>query len=222
MSIYSNNPVSIHAAQAGCDRGPQRLLTEIGVSIHAAQAGCDLLFCFYNGKALLFQFTQPKRAATDTLMISCHHVKFQFTQPKRAATRTNTRHNKGFKCFNSRSPSGLRQKKQGKDFDMLNVSIHAAQAGCDNISVLIKSSKVGFNSRSPSGLRHNSIELCIQLHNVSIHAAQAGCDVTQQCWILVTPCFNSRSPSGLRQGISIHFNTSSPVSIHAAQAGCDS
>ena len=34
----------------------------------------------------LFQFTQPKRAATCRVIIECAKGMFQFTQPKRAAT----------------------------------------------------------------------------------------------------------------------------------------
>ena len=56
--------VSIHAAQAGCDEQVQSLPLHPRVSIHAAQAGCDRLACASWGCFWLFQFTQPKRAAT--------------------------------------------------------------------------------------------------------------------------------------------------------------
>ena len=86
-----------------------------------------IAFC----KAILFQFTQPKRAAT--LMISCHHVEhlFQFTQPKRAATLSKLCLYSEYRGFNSRSPSGLRLSGSPEAAAAKPVSIHAAQAGCD-------------------------------------------------------------------------------------------
>ena len=79
--------VSIHAAQAGCDllHTLQPYITMI-VSIHAAQAGCDLLKKEHNEREELFQFTQPKRAATSDIDKESQAAEFQFTQPKRAAT----------------------------------------------------------------------------------------------------------------------------------------
>ena len=83
--------VSIHAAQAGCDlsytartalstrfnsRSPSGLRPPVAsmpgvnvlVSIHAAQAGCDLLLHLCQELTYLFQFTQPKRAATSIII----------------------------------------------------------------------------------------------------------------------------------------------------------
>ena len=56
---------------------------------------------------------------------------FQFTQPKRAATRVLCQHSGGRAGFNSRSPSGLRREVRRKTALRDIVSIHAAQAGCD-------------------------------------------------------------------------------------------
>ena len=131
LLVYFLSGVSIHAAQAGCDRsvyfwlcGSLRfnsrspsglrltctqttynvkcfnsrspsglrqashlpLCTTILVSIHAAQAGCDTDPPPMTEADIVFQFTQPKRAATEDAVRLCH-----------------------------RPP----------------VSIHAAQAGCD-------------------------------------------------------------------------------------------
>ena len=79
------------------------------VSIHAAQAGCDYITHSYYIRYNQFQFTQPKRAATHGQRgrLACLR-RFQFTQPKRAAT--------DLYCYIE---------------DWANVSIHAAQAGCD-------------------------------------------------------------------------------------------
>ena len=101
--------------------------------------------------------------------------------------------------FNSRSPSGLRRGRQQWRHLQLDVSIHAAQAGCDKSSAASSRSTTtfqftqpkraatrkslfclseigGFNSRSPSGLRHSPT------------TERSG-----------TSSFNSRSPSGLRR-----------------------
>ena len=78
---------------------------------------------------------------------------FQFTQPKRAATSLSRWAIFNLKSFNSRSPSGLRHS-QGYDSTIdTYVSIHAAQAGCDAELYLTLDVAKSFNSRSPSGLR---------------------------------------------------------------------
>ena len=105
----------------------------VSVSIHAAQAGCDLKIWIRCSTVVPFQFTQPKRAATRrSVNFLTTPRTFQFTQPKRAATYrtpnlvTNSTvsihaaqagcdpslaHSYRVSlCFNSRSPSGLRQR----------------------------------------------------------------------------------------------------------------
>ena len=78
-----------------------------------------------------FQFTQPKRAATPAQFWREQTNKFQFTQPKRAATSKKLAKSRMLVCFNSRSPSGLRPIVNDGTIGELQVSIHAAQAGCD-------------------------------------------------------------------------------------------
>ena len=100
--------VSIHAAQAGCDKFVYITDQARKVSIHAAQAGCDIYLiirvleraCFnsrspsglrhpagpHTSFVATFQFTQPKRAATSEACNFYLRLWFQFTQPKRAAT----------------------------------------------------------------------------------------------------------------------------------------
>ena len=56
----------------------------------------------------MFQFTQPKRAATSFYVSPDGREVFQFTQPKRAATKFVERTIQPNARFNSRSPSGLR------------------------------------------------------------------------------------------------------------------
>ena len=106
------------------------------ISIHAAQEGCDVC-CFTSQTAFsVFQSTQPKRAATISASV------FRTRQY----------------YFNPRSPRGLRHKlgrfKEGSN----NISIHAAQEGCDcNVRQKISRSQY-FNPRSPRGLRPVDLE----------------------------------------------------------------
>ena len=101
----------------------------------------------------MFQFPQPKRAATLCNRWSVLKLLFQFTQPKRAATCRRFLFRTRPPCFNSRSPSGLRLSSFLMPADLCWVSIHAAQAGCDSLCSHLVSSEASFNSRSPSGLR---------------------------------------------------------------------
>ena len=103
-----------------------------------------------------FQFTQPKRAATIMQQPTVIVPTFQFTQPKRAATWSALVLSTCAERFNSRSPNGLRHRIERYSHQRLVVSIHAAQTGCDTVG--------------------------LPLHcylRVSIHAAQTGCDPLQ-------------------------------------------
>ena len=99
--------------------------------------------------------------------------------------------------FNSRSPSGLRQYATKFEQHCFVVSIHAAQAGCDQTlrqtrllgSVSIHAAQAGCDKPNRRNTRHTK---------VSIHAAQAGCDLLLPLMALPVKGFNSRSPSGLR------------------------
>ena len=123
---------------------------------------------------------------------------FQFTQPKRAATLSVGTINPVLLCFNSRSPSGLRQGRYRRLSACREVSIHAAQAGCDLVYRGFALHAGCFNSRSPSGLRQIARYQIFELRG-----------------------FNSRSPSGLRLANDPLNTKKNIVSIHAAQAGCD-
>ena len=127
--IYSAD-VSIHAAQAGCDYGGISRTFLRSVSIHAAQAGCDTLQTTIRTLNAGFNSRSPSGLRQYLSLISSTEREFQFTQPKRAATCQRV----ALRCHR-------------------DVSIHAAQAGCDVNLVLPLTYQVGFNSRSPSGLR---------------------------------------------------------------------
>ena len=86
-AVYS---ISIHAAQEGCDRfGLLRMPANCRISIHAAQEGCDSICRRFLNFLKIFQSTQPKRAATCSV-VCC---------------------NKFCAYFNPRSPRGLRQRQ---------------------------------------------------------------------------------------------------------------
>ena len=79
--------VSIHAAQAGCDNTTHYSLSCQAVSIHAAQAGCDVEDLLMPA-SVPFVSIHAAQAGCDSHAIAISNAKFvfQFTQPKRAAT----------------------------------------------------------------------------------------------------------------------------------------
>ena len=56
--------ISIHAAHAGCDSIDDNFNLRVMISIHAAHAGCDVCIRTSFDVSMLFQSTQPMRAAT--------------------------------------------------------------------------------------------------------------------------------------------------------------
>ena len=128
--IQKQQIVSIHAAQAGCDKTAGGLRRVYTVSIHAAQAGCDKVSFQTLFTIVLFQFTQPKRAATFIRYGQRAQVVFQFTQPKRAATGGFVRRELSQRVSIHAAQAGC--DKSVNAFNLFDyVSIHAAQAGCD-------------------------------------------------------------------------------------------
>ena len=102
-----------------------------------------------------FQFTHPGRGATKNnlyniwkIIVSIHapregcdfadlillfiDVWFQFTHPGRGATWSTTDRTASPKCFNSRTPGGVRQRQTDKHMIDETVSIHAPREGCDH------------------------------------------------------------------------------------------
>ena len=171
-----------------------------------------------------FQFTHPVRGATTySAFILLERPKFQFTHPVRGATHwiahsDNPRYvsihapRAGCdtsslaiawlgRCFNSRTPCGVRLSQQlTANSPPHHVSIHAPRAGCDTRKVYINLSLDMFQFTHP--VRGATIVL-------------VACS-----WVV--SCFNSRTPCGVRrlaQTRSWHTNTE--VSIHAPRAGCD-
>ena len=191
------------------------------VSIHAAQAGCDCLVDLVAILEISFNSRSPSGLRPFRLRLHLLLLVFQFTQPKRAATgcASNTSCYKG--CFNSRSPSGLRPRYKLICHFYSIVSIHAAQAGCDQHrtchqplhKVSIHAAQAGCDLET---ITHEKLKARVSIHaaqagcdmvlallrclmRVSIHAAQAGCDLWLPLLRLLPIRFNSRSPSGLRR-----------------------
>ena len=81
---------------------------------------------------------------------------FQSTQPKRAAT------------------SSIAADRFVRD-----ISIHAAQEGCDWAELCCRYGAGNFNPRSPRGLRLHAFAMLGKLVQISIHAAQEGCDIVK-------------------------------------------
>ena len=100
-----------------------------------------------------FQFTQPKRAATLIEGKKEGGDWFQFTQPKRAATVVAV------------TSTIARQ-----------VSIHAAQAGCDKALSCGGDGLLLFQFTQPKRAATVVVIPIFGELGVSIHAAQAGCD----------------------------------------------
>ena len=101
--------------------------------------------------------------------------------------------------FNPRSPRGLRQTSATLLNKVIDISIHAAQEGCDR--------------------KCEDVEL-VQV-DISIHAAQEGCDekfshtVTAQHYISI-----HAAQEGCDDG-AMNLWSLEGISIHAAQEGCD-
>ena len=79
------------------------------VSIHAPREGCDPLRLSLDTSLSVFQFTHPGRGATPVVI--------ETTKPE--------------KCFNSRTPGGVRRISCTTLIVQLIVSIHAPREGCD-------------------------------------------------------------------------------------------
>ena len=80
------------------------------------------------------------------------------------------------RCFNPRTPCGVRQPYFGHGGNLLEVSIHALLAECDNIVLNCSHQREGFQSthslRSATGVSFSSSSS----KSVSIHALLAECD----------------------------------------------
>ena len=133
-------------------------------------------FVIINGRGgSPFQFTHPVRGATMVGKTKSTIRQFQFTHPVRGATgaaanaagvsivsihapragcdaaqHDNTTESR---CFNSRTPCGVRHLPAYLQHVTEYVSIHAPRAGCDTRQSKNKIPTRSFNSRTPCGVR---------------------------------------------------------------------
>ena len=169
---------------------------------------------------MIFQSTQPKRAATARRNILKLKRRFQSTQPKRAATTAIGQIQAKAKVFQSTQPKRAATHIGPCCGYFTDISIHAAQEGCDKFCLLLLQ-PVGISIHAAQeGCDEDFLEksnaLCI-----SIHAAQEGCDLVggqrnsplsifqstqpkraatkrMPDVYCLEPYFNPRSPRGLR------------------------
>ena len=168
-------PVSIHAAQAGCDRVARVIFRLCGVSIHAAQAGCDRGGQIYRSRVLVS--IHAAQAGCDAFLDQIQKQQIVSIHAAQAG------------C--DKTAGGLRR--------VYTVSIHAAQAGCDKVSFQTLFTIVLFQFTQPKRAATQAYKLGEKTAEVSIHAAQAGCDSRRWFACCASVSFNSRSPSGLRR-----------------------
>ena len=152
--MLGDTNVSIHAPREGCDffRSSSTFFKDCfnsrtpgGVRLGLSPSACEMK---------MFQFTHPGRGATmkltsafTTCTVSIHApregcdegawsgtnivCKFQFTHPGRGATLSCRTKANGSRCFNSRTPGGVRRRR-----------MHPLQGN-----------SLSFNSRTPGGVR---------------------------------------------------------------------
>ena len=120
-------------------------------------------------------------------------IPFQSTQPKRAATVLAV-------WQEAVLDISIHAAQEGCDHGDLHslrsvgISIHAAQEGCDMNKIIISGRLVNFNPRSPRGLRQKLILYNIAGSIISIHAAQEGCDCSKNLQFNQLPSFQSTQP----------------------------
>ena len=179
LPILQLHFISIHAAQEGCDRGQPISSSSFIISIHAAQEGCDLAGCIAKTlKGISIHAAQEGCDSNSPVEVK-DVILFQSTQPKRAATNVLPSSVTISKDFNPRSPRGLRQMgnvlfvvspifqstqpKRAATYHSLPpvhnalISIHAAQEGCDAKMIKLLKKFTDFNPRSPRGLRQKIV-----------------------------------------------------------------
>ena len=214
--------VSIHAPRAGCDRARPARRGRQDVSIHAPRAGCDSEF-LYGVAATVSVSIHAPRAGCDSSKASVLSPTslFQFTHPVRGATHNAYRRVSRPRCFNSRTPCGVRL-----------------------VSARLSASAAVFQFTHPVRGATSLLSSLFTRSTVSIHAPRAGCDIAIEIKSVVENRFNSRTPCGVRLGglsclgVKDGFQFTHPVrgatrptqgaarprrvSIHAPRAGCDS
>ena len=167
-----------------------------------------------------FQFTHPVWGATVRLLDDAHTLEVSIHAPRVGCDLRPMLRWLRWRCFNSRTPCGVRQgwAKELDDFQkfqfthpvwgatryrinyntLKQVSIHAPRVGCDITILIIARDIASFNSRTPCGVRLRCL--------------------VSDTW---TYGFNSRTPCGVRLVCKKSASQLWGVSIHAPRVGCD-
>ena len=147
--------ISIHAAHAGSDEDVQDFVEHFKkISIHAAHAGSD----------------QKQK------LLCCLRQHFNPRCPC-GQRRTPNFYSRACAYFNPRCPCGQRPPSTAPCAISIAISIHAAHAGSDSISIsLTPCVPLYFNPRCPCGQRQLFVRELENFQGISIHAAHAGSD----------------------------------------------
>ena len=150
-------------------------------------------------KLLMFQFTHPGRGATDTRHLSRIVYRVSIHAPREGCDSQRPPWRRRIRCFNSRTPGGVRpQFFQLGDVEVA-VSIHAPREGCDLAQAVNVDPFALFQFTHPGRGATTAGALCLDLLLVSIHAPREGCDRTTKRTKYVHCGFNSRTPGGVRR-----------------------
>ena len=170
----------------------------------------------------MFQFTHPVRGATAALLPRPTRNGVSIHAPRAGCDRRGIYQLRRRRCFNSRTPCGVRRRPIRQRRHRARVSIHAPRAGCDHAARKAEDSRRPVSIHAP---RAGCDQVCRASkaisQNVSIHAPRAGCDALYHPLAGVYPCFNSRTPCGVRRKPLPRDFWRAAVSIHAPRAGCD-
>ena len=149
----------------------------------------------------MFQFTQPKRAATGTIQCSWDRSYVSIHAAQAGCDHGWCRHRRVGMGFNSRSPSGLRLSPGPASFPKLQFQFTQPKWAATLVTRW-HSLTSRFQFTQPKRAATSRYTSRGAWRWVSIHAAQAGCDYLTALETKVSLCFNSRSPSGLRRATS--------------------
>ena len=126
---------------------------------------------------LSLYFPQPMRAATLGSQLPGASAIFQSPQPMRAATTLKALRAAPAPSLQSPQPMRAATFYRRNYWSFCIISIPAAHAGCDNISLSCSLIELNFNPRSPCGLRLADLYTPSTPLRISIPAAHAGCDI---------------------------------------------
>ena len=170
-------------------------------------------------------------------------MSFQFTHPGKGATPTISPSNDATRCFNSRTPGGVRPARHIQGWQPMAVSIHAPREGCDRPRYLLNTflgefqfthpgrgatieqtmhnfQHSRFNSRTPGGVRLTLIWDCSLSATFQFtHPGRGATDESTRARSDVG--FQFTHPGRGATLVRVFSVPASVVSIHAPREGCD-